>query len=431
MDYLEAYDALFESNPVDAMRLVAKWLNSKTDIKPFFKQLRSERPIFRTLAFTIVAGTDDVFNIMKNENVFSVRLYQEKMENALGRFMLGNDDRIENYGDKTAMLSVMDKSDMERVRRAVKAKVDSVINNDAEELDVVKSLGRSVPIHVCGEYFGFPGPDEKTMADWSMKTQSDFFKNPLKDDDISNAAIKAGEEIYDYLKKLISDRSQAVKNGYRPKKATIVDRLLHVKNQNEAIEINWLLANITGLLVGSVETVSQGMAQALNQILKHPDIYEKSLKLANKPFGDESAFKELQHICLEALRLDPINFVVPRTVESDVVIAKGTNFETTLKKDTLVFVGTAAAMWDKKQVENPEEFILGRKNATRLLFGLGTHECLGKYVGAAMITESVRGILRRRPKLLPDNGSQINFGKYFPESFKIALNQNITAEGQS
>ena len=43
--------------------------------------------------------------------------------------------------------------------------------------NVVSQLTRKVPVQLCGEYFGFPGPDLATMMRWSRTVNLNFFFN--------------------------------------------------------------------------------------------------------------------------------------------------------------------------------------------------------------------------------------------------------------
>jgi len=60
-----------------------------------------------------------------------------------------------------------------------------------------------------------------------------------------------------------------------------------------------------------------------------------------------------------------------------------------------VFALTQSAMFDPAAFEKPDEFIPGWNWYRYFHFGLGSHECLGKYVAMVMIPEMVRQMLLR------------------------------------
>lgn len=70
MSYLEQYEAAPATNKV---RLVSRWI--RTDWRPFFRELREQRPIFATPAFTLVTRFADVTEVLSRQRIFSVRLY--------------------------------------------------------------------------------------------------------------------------------------------------------------------------------------------------------------------------------------------------------------------------------------------------------------------------------------------------------------------
>ena len=95
----------------------------------------------------------------------------------------------------------------------------------------------------------------------------------------------------------------------------------------------------------------------------------------------------------EALRWVPISPFMFRQASQDYTLAKGTAHATTVKAGTNVLTLTQSAMFDEYAFENPEEFNPDRNWYHHFNFGFASHECLGKYVGMAMIPEMVKQVL--------------------------------------
>lgn len=76
----------------------------------------------------------------------------------------------------------------------------------AAKIEVINELGRYVPVMMCGEYFGFPGPNREAMYRWSKASQTNMFKNLPNDPKIHEAAEKAGEEMRTYLTELLNEK---------------------------------------------------------------------------------------------------------------------------------------------------------------------------------------------------------------------------------
>lgn len=410
MSFLAQYDAIPPAYASERVGLAAKWIRSAP--RAFFAELRERRPVFRTPAFTLVTRYRDVLEVLQRPTQFSVRIYGSKMDEVVGPSMLGRDNATENYRDKSVMRVATPLSDLPRVRAVVAELTDQQMPCGAERFDIVKALTRHVPVKLCGAYFGFPGPDIDTMIRWSKATQTDFFKNIGNDPAIHAAAVAAGSEMKAYLADLLTSPIDGTRG------CTVVSRLRQLAAaQLLPLDQSELISNVAGLLIGTVETTSQAVAQAVQQILLRPKLREDAIREAAA--SDPARFDQM---VWEALRFDPINPLLPRFTESDTIIGANTEYETVLARGTIVFACTASAMWDEAAVENADEFRLDRPDFTYLHFGVGSHDCLGRHVGAVMVPEMVRRIMLRKPRLVEGDAGKIDFlGGPFPESFQIDL----------
>jgi cytochrome P450 len=179
-----------------------------------------------------------------------------------------------------------------------------------------------------------------------------------------------------------------------------------------------ILANMAGLLIGTGETTSQAIVQALRQILLRDDVRSQATAAAAEP--DPAKFDAY---VWEALRLDPINPLLFRSTARDSIVAAGTSRETQIPRGTTVFALTASAMSDEGRVPEPDSFRTDRPGFLALHFGYGHHACLGRHVGAMIIPEVIRRILTRPGvHLLPSPEGDVDFkGGPFPERFVIGL----------
>jgi cytochrome P450 len=427
MTYLEQYDAVPEEQAAQKIGLVSRWID--TDWRPFFKELRESRPIFRTQAFTLVTHFPDVVEVLSREQVFSVRLYQPKMDPVVdGPYMLSRDNTPVNWREKSIMQTMLQLEDLPSVRAMSGAFAEEALDRFAEQgrIEVVSQISRYVPVRVCGAYFGFPGPDLETMFRWAKATQSDMFKNLQNNPTVHDAAVQAGGEMRTYLAELLEEKRRdnaeedpKAGNGMPPCQDTF-RRLIRTHFPSEiGFDDHRLLANMAGLLIGAVETTSQAIVQALEQILSRTDVHAEA----------SAAAREVDPIHFdtyvwEALRFNPINPLVFRFCEQDSIIAAGTPRETLIPKGTIVFACTASAMFDSAVLPDPETFNINRPTFTRLHFGCGHHSCLGKYIGLVQIPEVIRRILLRpNVRLLPPPEGAIDFESGpFPERFNIAYN---------
>ncbi|MBW4652389.1 MAG: cytochrome P450 [Kaiparowitsia implicata GSE-PSE-MK54-09C] len=417
MSYLVEYDSIPASDVSQRVGVVSRWI--RTDARPFFAELRERRPIFFTPAFAFVTKYEDVLEVLSRDDIFSVRLCGSKMDESVGPFMLGRDRTTINYHDKSLMRLVLAQEDLPRVREMVSQLTEEAVAEASCEgrIELVKNVGRRVPVRLCGTYFGFPGPDEESMFRWSKATQTHFFKNLTDDPEIRQAAVRAGQELTAYLAGLVTARREVIATTSDTNRDVLTRLLMAQIPDGLGFEDDRLITNIAGLLVGSVETTSQAVVQALEQMLLHPGIRDRAIKAAKA-----NDWAEFDGIVWEALRFNPINPLVFRYTETNTVLAEGTTREIEIVSGTIIFACTASAMWDSNFIANPDHFRVGRASHSYIHFGYAAHECLGKFVASVMIPEIVRVLFLHNVSLIDGAEGKIDFeGGPFPERFVVAL----------
>lgn len=237
----------------------------------------------------VLSRYKDVIEALSQPTVLSVRNYTKKMERSVGPFMLAYDGTQYNLKEKPWMRQMMPMSDLPKVRQIVRRLVKEAIADGQYigqdpggatfgRLEVVNQIARRVPVQLTGEYFGFPGPSERKMYEWSRATQDDYFHNVKNEEAQRNAAIKAGAEMHAYLKDLIAQKSQRIAAGASDD--DILSRLIRSKTTDfvtpTSDEDDRVRANIIGTLVGGVETTQAAITQSMAQLFLRPDEFEKA-----------------------------------------------------------------------------------------------------------------------------------------------------------
>jgi cytochrome P450 len=218
-----------------------------------------------------------------------------------------------------------------------------------------------------------------------------------------------------YLRDFLAERLKPT-YGTCPAK-DIVSRLAGLaRSKQAAMGAERLVSNVCGLLVGAIETMSQAIVQAVEQILLRSDVTAQAIQAARA--ADVAPFDA---IVWEALRFNPITPLVARFCERDAVLAAATD-AVPVKQGTVVAACIGSAMFDAAKFPDPDKFLPGRPFDSYLHFGYGHHECLGKYVGIVAIPEAVRQVLLVPGiHLLPGTEGAIDFqNQAFPERFMVA-----------
>jgi len=220
--------------------------------------------------------------------------------------------------------------------------------------------------------------------------QTDIFKNLHGDPAVHAASLDAGARLRDRLHDVIDDRRARLDRGGAVPE-DVLTRLLRGRPPEEvAFGDRRVLANLAGLLVGSVENTAQAVAGAVQELLSRDDAGRAAVAAAAE--ADPARFDA--HVW-EALRFSPPNRMIFRLCESDHVLAAGTPRATLVPAGTLVFACVASAMFDADAVPEPDAFRADRPSHTGLHFGYGPHLCLGRHLGAAIVPEVVRRVLLR------------------------------------
>jgi len=438
-NYLKEYDAAAEA---DKYPLVQKWM--KTEPLPFFKQLRAERPVLVTPECTLLALFSDVRDCLQMPKIFTVDLYKPKMgvtDTDVGYLMAHDDDPL-HYREKSIMQGMLNRDDLPRVREGIKNSAKKILDEANGKLDIVDNYSRMVPAIMVQEYFGLDGVDPKKLLKWSFWNQYNTFHNQPFDlnskelfDHIISEHGKCSVELVDYITVLmvrkiltvkIKDRllgtglkvlnvlRAIVKKEPIVLKDDIVKRMLRTSFAEQVdFPLTRIGTNAGGLLIGSVETTSQAVAQVIGYFLDRPELLAQVKAASAK---EDTA--DIDALVWEALRFVPISPYMFSQAGEDYTIAKGTDRETTIPKGTNVLTLTQSAMFDTYANENPDDFNPDRNWYHNFNYGFASHDCLGKYVGMAMIPEMVRQIMLR------DDIQAVSAMDYedgpFPEKYELS-----------
>lgn len=438
-DYLAEYDAAAEG---DKYPLVQNWM--KTEPLPFFKQLREQRPVLVTPECTLLALFVDIRDALQMPKIFTVDLYKPKMgvtDTSPGYLMAHDDDPL-HYREKSIMQGMLNRDDIPRVRKIIKDAAQEILGKADGDIEIVNNYCRMVPAIMVQEYFGLDGINRKNLIRWSFWNQYNTFHNqPFnlnskeKYDEIINEHAKASKELVDYIAVLMVRKLLTVKIKDRlfamARKVINLVRIIFKKKPIEfkddivkrmlrstfAEQVDFSLArigtNAGGLLIGSVETTSTAVAQVIQFFLERPELLAEA-----KAASAQEDTDKIDAMVWEALRYVPISPYMFRQLSQDYTIAKGTDRETTIPAGTNVLTLTQSAMFDPYCYQDPDEFKTDRNWYHNFNYGFASHDCLGKYVGMAMIPEMVRQVLLRTD-IHATSAMDYKDGP-FPEEYQLA-----------
>src|SRR4051812_5835646 len=173
-DYLKEYDAA----PDGKKYLLAREWMLKEPL-PFFKQLRTDRPILVTPECTLVSRYSDLTDIMQMPKTFTVDLYKPKMgvtDTDVGYLMAHDDDAL-HYREKSLMQGLLNRDDLPRVRALIEKTAKKTLDKADGSIEIVNQYCRMVPAHLVQDYFGLDGVKRDDLVEWSYWNQYDAFHN--------------------------------------------------------------------------------------------------------------------------------------------------------------------------------------------------------------------------------------------------------------
>ena len=415
MNFLAQYDAAAEA---EKYPLVQQWLKGP-DRLAFMAQLRAERPVLVTPECTLVANYVDVYDMLQLPKIFTVDLYQAKMGVSATEtgYLMAHDDDALHYREKSIMQGLLNRDDLPLVRAQVATNAAAILQQANGQLDLVNDYCRQVPVLLVQQYFGLDGIAAADLIRWSYWNQYDAFHNQpfdlLSDQDqriILDEHNKVSQELAAYIAVLLARclvRGRLLGPllvplrwlkalGYRlighqqPRQPDSM--VLRMVKTRYARDVDFPLirvgVNAGGLLIGTIETTAQAVAQVVEFFLQRPQLHKQAKDLARQQ--DQPGFDAM---VWEALRFVPISPDIFRKCAQDHCIGLGTFYQTRIAQGTLLRLLTQSAMFDPFAYQAPEQFNPDRDLNHNFVFGFGPHQCLGKYIGMEMIPEMVRQVL--------------------------------------
>jgi cytochrome P450 len=352
--------------------------------------LRRFAPILILGRRAVVSRHADVVEVLSRDTDFTVSQINAPNINRLdGPFILGM-DRSAQYDREAGLLhQAVRREDLDRIRSFVASQAEELIaaRRSNLRLDVVNDVVRVVAVRVVGSYFGMPGPDEATMMGWLRDIFHDVFLNLNNNAKVRAAALRSGNALRAHMDLMIAKRKNQTTGGTPPD--DVLGRLLALEGEtNPWLDDDTVRRNLSGLIVGAVETTSTLVTQALAELLRRPR--EMAQARAAALAGD---MENVKRYAYEAARFHPQAPIMFRFCPGETELAAGTPRARRIPAGTTLVLGTLSAMFDPQGFVSPKEFRIDR-DVEYLHFGFGMHRCFGYFINAVQIPEVMAALLR-------------------------------------
>jgi cytochrome P450 len=377
--------------------------------------LRRFAPILMVGKRAVISRHADVVEVLSRDTDFTVsQINAPNIDRLDGPFILGM-DRSAQYDREAGLLhQAVRREDLDRIRSFVASQAEELIaaRRSDHRLDVVNDVVRVVAVRVVASYFGMPGPDEATMMGWLRAIFHDVFLNLNNNAKVRAAALRSGNALRAHMDLMIAKRKNQT-TATPPD--DVLGRLLALEGPaNPWLDDATVRRNLSGLIVGAVETTSTLVTQALAQLLRRPR--EMAQARAAALAGDMESVKRFVY---EAARFHPQAPIMFRFCPAETELAAGTPRARRIPAGTTLVLGTLSAMFDPQGFVSPKEFRIDR-NVEYLHFGFGMHRCFGYFINAVQIPE-VTAALLRLPGLrrVPGGAGCLKYEGPFPQRMLV------------
>ena len=387
-----------------------------------FEELRKHRPIIAIHKLALVTKHADVVEVMGNDAVFSVRLYDEKLNRTSGPVLLDYPRGPLRDHDLALLHATVSRDDAPRLAQMAAQAIAEFIGPrlPTGRMDLVKDLAHPLPQRIVGAYFGVPAPDDATMTRWCRSIFQDIFAN-IQNNDIENeAAIQSGREFRAYIEDLIKQRHAEMAAGNLGPDDVLGRWLRRQAAGEDTFDDAHIPNNFIGMMMGALDSIAMAITHVIFELLEHPDqIPGVQAAIAA---GDDAL---LDRYTMEALRFRPQDTVLYRYTEQPYTLAAGADRATEIQEGTMVLLAMHSAMMDEEAVAAPDEFRLDRPADDYLHFGHGLHQCLGRFIATTLVREATKAIFRLDN--VRKGEDDVDYDGIYPKSFVITFDPPVTA----
>ena len=349
----------------------------------------------RTLLLTRAA---DFREVIARQADFEV-VYGPRMRMLTGGrdFFLGMQDGADYQRDTQAMRRIVQPGDLDPV--LAMARSESISALSGADIDLPPELSARIPALMVQRYFGVEMETHQLIADATA-----MFHFLFADLDVDPAVTAAAMAAKDRTNAAI-DASAATAGPN-----SLLGRAVALgKAGDPAFDADGIRANIIGILIGAIPTLSKAACFAIDELLRRPEELAKARAAAQA--GDEGA---VASFLWEALRFSPANPIIYRRTPAATRLG-----DTEIAANTMVLAANLSAMFDEAAINQPTRFLTPRPWDSYKLWGEGLHLCWGDRINKTVLPAMLMPLLAKPglQALAPPDGE----GTPFPRHYRLAF----------
>lgn len=348
---------------------------------PFFERMRKEDPVHYCKdsifgPYWSVTKFNDIMTVEKDFETFSsddgITLADRQADFNLTNF-IAMDPPKHDVQRRTVQSSVAPKN-LAQMESLIRSRVITILDSlpIGETFNWVDLVSVELTTQMLATLFDFPFEDRRKLTYWSdMATSGELSGGPTPEP-VRRAALM---ECLEWFTRLKNERSNQADPAF-----DLVSMLANGKDTKNMDPMEYL-GNLVLLIVGGNDTTRNSLTGGVLALNENPAEYQK--------LRDNVAL--IPNMVSEILRWQTPLAYMRRTATRDVELGGKQ-----IKK------GDKLAMWyvsgnrDEEVIENPDQFLIDRKNARHhLAFGFGVHRCMGNRLAEMQLRIAWEEIMQR------------------------------------
>lgn len=287
--------------------------------------------------------------------------------NLLHRNQMMENEPPEHTRLRRPVAAAFNRGHVERLRPRVRALAAHLLDEvDPTDFDVIAAFAEPLPVLVIAELLGVPAAYTNSLRDWSQAIVRMYEPSPSAM--VVDEAVVAAEQFAGLVRELVAERRRLPQD----------DLISDLANNAEDLSDDEVVASVVLLLnaghEASVNVFGNGLVAMLSRGIG--------------PGADVALTVE------EMVRFDSALQLFERTATAPVEVG-GVLIETGQKIAAMI----GLANRDPAVFADPDTFDVARDPNPHLAFGVGVHFCLGAPLARMELSESVRALFDRFPRL--------------------------------
>jgi cytochrome P450 len=234
-------------------------------------------------------------------------------------------------------------------------------------VDAAVQYAQHIPVNVIGRMLGFPSKDEDLFRRFVHDALERIAEEPGTRDGMDDLGNYIADQIDDHRANPRDD---------------LTSYLLNIEIEGQKVSDDIAGGMIILLLIAGIDTTWSAIGSSLWHLAQHPEDHQR---LLDEPDVMTFALEEF------------LRAYAPVTMAR--LVAKDHDFHgCPMKADDWVLLPFPAANRDPLKFEDPDTFIVDRKENRHAAFGLGIHRCIGSNLARLELKVAIEEFVRRFPR---------------------------------